>query len=239
VEQAQATEKQDGSLVTQWDQWADAELRGAIAQQFPTHGVLSEEVEHIFPGTDWCWIIDPIDGTTNFARGIPLWGISLGLLYHGTPVFGHVRIPPLGQSFHGFWLKDTDLPGESGAFLNHRPIHTSAEPPSGNHFINLCARSTHVLRQPVPCKVRMLGVATYNVLTVANGSVLASIEATPKIWDIAAIWAIAKAAGACWISTDGQDPFPLEPHQNYGSRPFPTLVVSRESLVPVFRALVD
>jgi myo-inositol-1(or 4)-monophosphatase len=88
--QAQAVEKADGSLVTRSDRWADETLRQAIQQAFPTHGVLSEEVEHIFPEQDWCWVIDPIDGTTNFARGIPLWGISLGLLYRGTPVFGHV-----------------------------------------------------------------------------------------------------------------------------------------------------
>ena len=100
--QARADEKADGSLVTSSDRWADGALRHAIAQAFPEHGVLSEEVEHIFPETDWCWIIDPIDGTTNFTRGVPIWGISLGLLYRGTPVFGYVHLPPIQQSFHGF-----------------------------------------------------------------------------------------------------------------------------------------
>ncbi|HEY9805771.1 MAG TPA: inositol monophosphatase family protein, partial [Candidatus Obscuribacterales bacterium] len=120
--QAQAAEKADGSLVTQSDQWADQELREAIAAAFPEHGVLSEEVEHIFPDTEWCWIIDPVDGTTNFARGIPLWAISLGLLYRGTPVFGYVHLPTLGQSFHGFWYGDSGLSGPTGAFLNRQPI---------------------------------------------------------------------------------------------------------------------
>ncbi|WP_275949814.1 inositol monophosphatase family protein, partial [Vibrio cincinnatiensis] len=78
----------DGSLVTVDDLWSDQELRQRIAVQFPDHGVLTEENAHIFPANDWCWIVDPIDGTTNFARGIPIWGISLGLLYRGTPVFG-------------------------------------------------------------------------------------------------------------------------------------------------------
>lgn len=105
---ALADEKADGSLVTQSDRWADAELRRAIAATFPDHGILSEEGSHTFPDRDWCWIIDPLDGTTNFTRGLPLWGISLGLLYRGTPVFGYVAMPPLGQSFHGYW------PGETG-----------------------------------------------------------------------------------------------------------------------------
>lgn len=69
--QVQAAEKADGSLVTQSDRWADEQIRSAIAKTFPTHGVLSEEAEHQFPDRDWCWIIDPLDGTTNFARGLP------------------------------------------------------------------------------------------------------------------------------------------------------------------------
>lgn len=236
--QARATEKADGSLVTRSDQWADGALREAIAIHFPGHGVLSEEVEHIFPNTDWCWIIDPIDGTTNFARGVPLWGISLGLLYRGIPVFGHVRVPPLNQSFHGFWWGESGLSGPTGAYLNHQPIHVSAEEPSGNHFFSLCARSTAVLQKPFPCKIRMLGVATYNLLSVATGTMLGGVEATPKIWDIAAVWAITQAAGGAWVPLDEQPLFPLEPGKDYGSRSFPTLVASSSDLAERFRPLV-
>jgi myo-inositol-1(or 4)-monophosphatase len=234
---ASATEKADGSLVTQCDRWADGALRDAIAQTFPDHGILSEEAKHVFPDKEWCWIIDPIDGTTNFARGVPLWGISLGLLYQGTPVFGYVYLPPIAQSFHGFWYGESGLSGPTGAFLNDRPIHTSPDDPSGNHFMNLCARSTAILQSPVPCKIRMLGVATYNILTVANGVALASVEATPKIWDIAAVWAIAQAAGAKWIPLDGANLFPLTVGQDYRSKPYPTLVVSRPELSDRFYPL--
>ena len=193
---ATAEQKADGSLVTEYDKWADAELRDRIHQTFPDHGVLSEEAEHLFPATDWCWVVDPIDGTTNFTRGVPLWGVSLGLLYRGTPVFGHVYIPPVNQHFHGFWPGDTDLAMPTGAFLNAQPIHTADAQPSGSYFFSLCARSLKVLQNPFPCKIRMLGVATYNLLTVASGVSLGAVEATPKIWDIAAVWAITQAAGA-------------------------------------------
>jgi myo-inositol-1(or 4)-monophosphatase len=236
--QATATEKADGTLVTQSDQWADEELRRAIQAAFPEHGVLSEEVEHIFPDKDWCWIIDPIDGTTNYARGIPLWAVSLGLLYKGTPVFGHVYVPPLNHTFHGFWYGNSGLTGPTGAFLNHQPIQTSYEAPSGNQFFSLCARSTSVLKQPFPCKIRMLGVATYNLLTVATGAALGGVEATPKIWDIAAVWVIVQAAGGSWIPLESEPIFPLEPGQNYASRPFPTLVISQHSLIDQFLPLV-
>ncbi|MEO0538174.1 MAG: inositol monophosphatase family protein [Cyanobacteria bacterium P01_A01_bin.123] len=235
---AQAEQKADGSLVTESDQWADEKIRAAIAQVFPTHGVLSEEAKHKFPSTDWCWIIDPIDGTTNFTRGIPLWGISLGLLYQGTPVFGHVYFPPIQQRFHGYWLGNSGLNGSPGAFLNHQVIHTSPDKPSGTHFFSLCARSTDVMRRSFPCKIRMLGVATYNILTVAAGISLGAVEATPKIWDIAAVWPIIQAAGGTWTALDHRPIFPLSAGENYRSRPFPTLISSQQALASQFEPLV-
>lgn len=235
----QALEKADGSLVTQADRWSDETLRHALREAFPTHGVLSEEAEHIFPETDWCWIIDPLDGTTNFARGLPLWGISLGLLYQGTPVFGYVAIPPLRQSFYGYWPGDSGLAMPTGAFRDGQPIRASLDAISPNHFFNLCARSVSVLQKPFPCKIRMLGVATYNLLTVAMGATLGGVEATPKIWDIAAIWVITQAAGAIWTPLEPEPIFPLQPGQDYGQRSYPTLVTSQRHWVEVFRPLVE
>lgn len=238
--QVQASNKDDGSLVTKSDRWADQEITNAIANHFPSHGILSEEAQHVFPDHEWCWIIDPLDGTTNFTRGIPIWGISLGLLYKGTPVFGYVHFPPLAQSFHGFWLGESELTNvESGAFLNGKPIHSSTDSPSSNHFFNLCSRSTSILQQPFPCKIRMLGVASYNFLTVATGAVLGGVEATPKIWDIAGAWVIVQAAGGVWVSLDDEGIFPLKVGENYGKRSLPTLVASNPELVNLFKPLVE
>jgi 3'-phosphoadenosine 5'-phosphosulfate (PAPS) 3'-phosphatase len=100
--QVQASQKSDGSLVTSADLWVDGEIKNAIASTFPKHGILSEENNNVFPNTEWCWVIDPIDGTANFTQGLPIWSISLGLLYQGTPVFGYVRLPSLEQSFYGW-----------------------------------------------------------------------------------------------------------------------------------------
>lgn len=234
--QVQATAKEDGSLVTRCDRWSDQHLRDAIASTFPEHGLLSEEGTHLFPAQDWCWIIDPIDGTTNFTRGVPIWAISLGLLYQGTPVFGYVHLPPLNQTFHGFW----NAPDQAnGAFLNDAPIQTRPEAPAPNQFFSLCARSTAVLQQPFPCKIRMLGSAAYNLLTVAAGMTLGAVEATPKIWDIAGAWPIVHAAGGQWQSLDPDPIFPLQVGQRYGDRPYPTLVVSQAQWLPTFLPLVQ
>ncbi|NJL01325.1 MAG: inositol monophosphatase [Spirulinaceae cyanobacterium RM2_2_10] len=234
-----ADRKADGTLVTQADRWSDEQIRQAIARRFPDHGVLTEETEHIFPDRDWCWVVDPIDGTTNFTRGIPIWGISLGLLYRGTPVFGAVYFPQLHQLFHGYWLADSGLSGPTGAYCGDRLLQTSRDNPSQNHLFNLCARSTDVMTQPFPCKIRLLGVASYNILLVATGAALGGVEATPKIWDIAAVWAILQAAGGAFVSLVPGPVFPLTVGENYGDKPFPSLVASRAELVPIFRPLVQ
>lgn len=251
----QVIEKADGSLVTESDRWSDQTLREGLLTAFPQHGVLSEETVHLFPDNEWCWIIDPLDGTTNFARGIPLWGISIALLHRGTPVFGFVRIPILQQSFYGYWAPE--LNSEStlasnldryrtplfeampiGAYRNSQAIKVSSDSPSRNHFFNLCARSTGVLKNPLPAKIRMLGVATYNVLTIAQGSALGGVEATPKIWDIAATWVIVQAAGGVWTSLSDRPDFPLAIGENYCDRPFPCLVTSSAAVRLVFEPLV-
>lgn len=233
-----ADQKEDGSLVTLADRWSDGEIRAAIAYAFPDHGVLTEETTHIFPDKDWCWIVDPIDGTTNFTRGVPIWAISLGLLYKGTPVFGFVYLPQLQHSFHGHWYGESGLTGPTGAYLNNEAIYTSCDAPSKSHIFNLCARSIQILQKPFPCKIRMIGVASYNILLVAAGAALGGVEATPKIWDIAAVWVIVQAAGGKFISLNSGSIFPLQIGNNYSKVSYPSLVVAREELVAEFKPLV-
>jgi len=234
-----AEEKPDGSLVTEFDKWSDERLRMAIHQAFPEHGVLSEETTHIFPDTDWCWVIDPIDGTTNFTQGIPLWSVSLGLLYKGTPVFGYVYLPTLNHHFYGYWTGESGLDMPQGAFLNGVPIVVCPDDLGKNQFFSVCTRSTRVMQHPFPCKFRMLGVATYNLLVVAAGYAIGAVEATPKVWDIAGVWPVLQAAGATWVPLDDRPPFPLTVGENYRDRPFPTLVVNRKELVQQFRPWVE
>ncbi len=236
---AQGLEKADGSLVTASDRWADAEIRSSIAEAFPDHAILSEEAEHGFTDAQWTWIIDPLDGTTNFTRGIPLWGISIGLLYHGEPVFGYVYFPPVQQTFYGYWAGNSGLDVPTGAYLNDRSIHVSADSPSNNHFFSLCARSLQVWQPGFPCKIRMLGVATYNFLAVAAGSSLGGVEATPKIWDLAAVWAILHGAGGVWVSLTDEPTFPAVVGRNYGNYAMPSLIVNQPELRDLLLPFMD
>jgi myo-inositol-1(or 4)-monophosphatase len=235
----QGLEKADGSLVTQSDEWADREIRSSLIQAFPSHAILSEENEHGFTDAQWTWVIDPLDGTTNFTRGIPLWGVSIGLLYDGEPVFGYVYFPPVNQTFYGYWAGNTGLEMPTGAYLNDKPIRVSTDDPSSNHFFSLCARSIQIWQPGFPCKIRMLGVATYNFLAVAAGASLGGVEATPKIWDLAAVWAILHAAGGMWVSLRPEPTFPAVVGRNYGSYPMPSLIVNRSELADRLLPLME
>lgn len=235
---ATAEEKADGSLVTNSDVWADGEIRAALSAQFPDYGIVAEESDRTLADNEWCWVVDPIDGTTNFSRGVPVWGISIGLLYRGTPVFGLVHFPPTRQTYRGVWAGETGLKLPEGAFLNDTAIATNPDAPTGNHLFSFCSRSITQARQPFPCKIRMVGVATYNLLTVASGVALGALEATPKIWDIAGVYPILRAAGATWVMLDGRS-FPLPPGEDYSAVSFPSLVVARPELVEQFQEVLD
>lgn len=241
--QVQREQKSDGSLVTTGDRWADQELTIAIQQTFPEHGILSEEGNPIFPATDWAWIIDPIDGTTNFAHGLPIWCVALALCYKGYPVFGYVAVPPLQQHFHGFW-QAPNYP--DGAFLNGQRTQTTAASPGPQEFFSLCARSTAVISQdnlshwgPFPAKIRMLGSASYNVLTVAAGYTLGAVERTPQIWDIAPAWPIVMAAKGVVVWLDQAQVFPLMPGQDLHNHPHPTLVTATSDIGYYFLPWLD
>ncbi len=234
----QADRKADGTLVTEADRWADETLVSLVRSAFPDHRVLSEEGDAVFHGGEWCWVVDPLDGTTNFARGIPIWAISLGLLHRGTPVFGHVRVPPLGRLFEGVHVEGADEIGINGSYLNHIPIRTSPDEPDKTRFFTICSRSTALLRHPFPTKIRMLGSAAHNFLTVASGAALGGVEATPKVWDLAGAWPILRAAGGVWAPL-ADAPFPLAEGADYTRRSFPMLALARADLRDRFLPLVE
>ncbi len=236
-------EKEDGSVVTIADKRADQQIRQAVQDKFSDHGILTEESETaIFPGNDWCWVVDPLDGTNNFAHGIPLWGISLGLLYQGTPVFGYTHFPPLQQSYYGFYPIHPDLDGACGAFFNDKPLHPRKEELGHNQFFIFCSRSIHLAKKDFPCKIRMLGSGVYEFILVAGGVCLGAVSATPKVWDIAGAYPIVQATKASWKSFK-PNPFPLEVGRDYLRTPFPLLVVARPELEdqfePYFESLID
>ena len=80
-----ATNKPDGSLITDCDLWSDKTIVNGLSLISPNEGVLSEEGGKLVPNTKGYWIVDPLDGTTNFAAGIPYWSISIARFIEGKP----------------------------------------------------------------------------------------------------------------------------------------------------------
>ena len=86
--------KKQDNPVTALDRDTETFLRQELRRAFPDHGLLGEEhADDIASDAEYVWVLDPIDGTANFASGLPLWGISIGLLRHGAPVAGCIWVP--------------------------------------------------------------------------------------------------------------------------------------------------
>ncbi len=91
--------KEDGTLVTSIDLQIERLLRIEILNQYPDHSILGEEEENQIGRSQYCWILDPIDGTINFSSGIPFYGILVGLCYKDKIIFGSYRLPSYNDIF--------------------------------------------------------------------------------------------------------------------------------------------
>ncbi|MBK8098545.1 MAG: inositol monophosphatase [Planctomycetes bacterium] len=110
-------------LVTQADREAERIIVGGLQARFPGHGVLAEEGVLTQAGvastsSEWLWIVDPLDGTTNFVHGLPNFAVSIALAHRGVPVVGVVHAPALGDT----WVAAAGL----GAFRNGAAVSVSA-----------------------------------------------------------------------------------------------------------------
>jgi len=194
-----ASNKADGSLITSCDLWSDKTIVDGLASIAPDEGVLSEEGGKSIPNTKAYWVVDPLDGTTNFAAGIPYWSISVARFVDGKPQSSFLIIPTLKKKFVSI--------KEKGVWLNNQKI----KPNNNNHkteCVSLCSRSIKILQKKpnsiFPGKIRLLGVSSLNLTSVAMGQTYGAIESTPKIWDIAAAWLLLEELNCSieWLETD-------------------------------------
>jgi myo-inositol-1(or 4)-monophosphatase len=216
--------KPDRSVVTEADIAADRLITAAIQQNFPEDGIISEELQTRTPAdVSRVWVIDPLDGTTNYSLGIPFWGISIAHLVNGWPETAAIYFPVLDEMY-------TAQKGK-GARFNGSPMYID---PSvldrPGTFFACCSRTHRRYNVSIPYKTRILGSAAYNFCILARGIALLSFEAAPKIWDIAAAWLVVREAGAVIQPLDGIMPFPISPLSDYRMQNFPTLAAVTEEL---------
>ncbi len=216
--------KADGSIVTATDEQIDRLISQRVQEAYPGDTVLSEEQATLFhPAIERTWVIDPVDGTTNFARGLLTWGVSIALLVHGAPLVGVLHFPLLHEVY-------TAAAGQ-GARRNGTVIHTAAGADiDGSGLFMECTRTRRRFSFALPLKSRMLGSAAYHVCKVAEGSALAGSEATPKVWDIAAAALILSEAGGIIRRLTGEPIFPLRAEaRDYQTLSYPILYAADEA----------
>ncbi|MEB3266648.1 MAG: inositol monophosphatase family protein [Cyanobacteriota bacterium] len=230
--------KADGTLITACDRWSDATLVAGLQHLFPGEGVLSEEGRQLVPETTAFWVVDPLDGTTNFASGIPYWAVSLARFEQGRPVLAVLDVPPLRQRIVAF--------RGQGAWRNGKPLQPPSLHPSPAGCASLCSRSIGVLQKlpdrRFPGKIRMLGVASLNLVSVAMGQTQAALEATPKIWDLAAAWLVLEELG-CPLRWLQASPADVVAGSDLSAADFPVLAADRgdtlERFMPWAEALLS
>lgn len=199
--------KPDRTWATEADRAAEIALRQLIQAARPGHAVVGEELGATGDGP-WRWVLDPIDGTSNYVRGVPVFATLIALQHEGEGVVGVVSAPALRRRW---WAARGD-----GAFAAHagevRPVHVSAvaqvedahlaydDVPEfeahgiGDQFLALCRRCW---------RTRGFGDFWGHVL-VAEGAVDVAVEPVVALWDLAALQVIVEEAGGRFTDLSGR-----------------------------------
>lgn len=180
--------KADESIVTEADQAVEAHILGAIAEAYPDHAVCAEEsAAEPDPGrakSRYCWVIDPIDGTRNYASGFPCYATSIAVLERGHPVIGVVREHTRGDLYVAT--------AGGGATLNEKAVHVRDVAsdddlligiPSSKDKLTVTVLRSWVAQRGMVC--RNVGSTALHLSMVAAGSLGAAFCKRCKIWDIA------------------------------------------------------
>ena len=210
--------KGDADLVTVADRQSEALILEKLRAQFPSHDVMGEEGTRIETGSDYKWYIDPLDGTTNFAHGFPVFCVSLGVQFRGKSAAGVVYDPTRDEMF--------SAAAGHGATLNGKPIRVSTTtrladcligtgfPSHKRHkspniyFYHQLTLRTH--------GVRRAGSAAIDLCNVAAGRFDGFWEFNLNPWDTAAGVVIAEESGAR-ITTFSGGPFQLDSRETLAS----------------------
>lgn len=204
------TAKGDRDMVTELDVAVERAVRAHLRETTPAVPILGEE-EGVTGerGGELLWALDPIDGTANLVHGIPLCGISLGLIRHSRPILGVIDLPFLGSRYSA-------IEGE-GAYKADQRLETSktrtlrdAIVGIGDYAVGQNAAARNRLRLALNerlasrvQRVRMLGSAAVDLAWLAEGKLDVSMTLSNKPWDTAAGVIIAREAGAVVVDRDG------------------------------------
>jgi histidinol phosphatase-like enzyme (inositol monophosphatase family) len=208
-----AVDHKGGNLfdpVTVADREAETAIRAGLAEAFPDQGVLGEEFDPVRPDAEYCWVIDPIDGTRSFILGLPLWGTLIGLTRSGSPRLGLMDQPFTRERF---WS------GKTASFFRHdsaapRAIRTRACPDlaeallatTSTDFFESAEEHRRFEGLSRAVRLRRFGGDCYNYCLLAAGHIDLVVEAGLKSYDIVPLIPIVERAGGIVSTWDGGDP---------------------------------
>lgn len=203
-------EKGPADLVTEADLASQEAIRELIAARFPQHSFLGEETPGAMDivrsnAAEWLWVVDPLDGTTNYVHGLPRYAVSIAVLHQGATVAGCVFDPIAQECYTAF--------RGSGARLNGRSLQPSGETDLAKSLVAVSLGAkidrespeiADFFRVVTHCQAfRRMGSAALNLCFVAAGTLDAYWSTSTKIWDIAAGALIVEEAGAVIQSNRG------------------------------------
>lgn len=208
--------KADGAPVSDADHEVDEHLAAAIAETFPAHGVLSEERRTTVPSAAFCWIVDPIDGTSNFIAGLPWWCVSVALAHHGEVILALVDAPALDARW-------TAVRGR-GAYRDGRrlevrpPVDPRDERQRHVPLMLTTGTARRARSAGIRLNPRVMGSTALDLCTVAEGVAAGSLAMVPHVWDVAAGGLLVAEAGGVTATLRGEPLLPLVAGEEHRSR---------------------
>ena len=182
--------KDNTNPVTDADKRSEEYLKEAILKEYPDHGILAEEGSQVdsAASSGFTWVLDPLDGTVNYINGLPIFGVSVGVLYRGEPVLGCIFTPsPNGSEGNVYHARRG-----GGAFRDGEAIGVSqsSSPERGRITVFPASfASLFHLKKGLKGKVgelRSPGSVAYELAMTASGVIQYSIFTSPWVWDVAA-----------------------------------------------------
>lgn len=196
--------KADRSFVTEADRAAEAAMRKAIEDAFPADGIIGEEYGTRNEGAGRQWVLDPIDGTTSFIAGRPIFGTLIALLQDGWPVLGIIDQPVSGERWVGRIGQPTLFNGKPAKARPLKELSDAVLATTSPHlFTNEEADAFMSVAKTVAEKKIVFGGDCYNYALLASGHIDVVIEAGLKLYDYAALVPVVEGAGGMMSDWQG------------------------------------
>ena len=196
--------KSDGTPVTLADQEAEQVIRSSVGERYPDHAILGEEFGESNPDAEVRWIVDPIDATRSFMRGVPLYGVLIGIEVAGEPAVGVAHFPPLAETVSAgaglgcFWngapCRVSDVSRLEDAVVCTTDVERILSRPEGQGWRQLQQR----------CAFSRTWGDCYGHALVATGRIEVQVDPVMAPWDAGPFLTIMTEAGGRFTTLEGE-----------------------------------